>query len=229
MRDHGANVTHLTPAMGQILVGGATTQFWDLHHAFFVGDVLTKRDCNLLRTLAPNVNIINSKHSFLGPPKLAKVYITVYGTTETQRAVSYFEIPSKQQNEHFLDDMKEIIPAGRGMLDVQLLVVDQNDRTKQCDVGETGEIYVRAGGLAEGYLGDKVLNEKKFVVNWFIDPASWMDRYKQKHTISYGESGCANDWRNYYKGPRDRLYRTGDLGRYLPSGDVECTGKEKST
>ena len=61
MRDHGANVTHLTPAMGQILVGGAATQFRDLHHAFFVGDVLTKRDCNLLRTLAPNVNIINSQ------------------------------------------------------------------------------------------------------------------------------------------------------------------------
>lgn len=32
-------------------------------------------------------------------------------------------------------------------------------------------------------------------------------------------------WRRYYKGPRDRLYRTGDLGRYLDSGDVECTGR----
>ena len=111
------------------------------------------------------------------------------------------------------------------MLDVQLLVVDQSDRTKQCGIGETGEIYVRAGGLAEGYLGDKLLNEKKFVENWFVDPASWLNQYKKSHTITYGGSGSGNDWRDYYKGPRDRLYRTGDLGRYLPSGDVECTGK----
>ena len=148
----------------------------------------------------------------------------MYGTTETQRAVSYFEIPCKKQNERFLDSMKEIIPAGRGMLNVQLLVVDQSDRTKHCGIGETGEIYVRAGGLAEGYLGDKVLTDKKFVENWFIDPASWMDEYKKKYTVNYGGPGSGNDWRYYYKGPRDRLYRTGDLGRYLPSGDVECTG-----
>lgn len=40
MKEHRATVTHLTPAMGQILVGGASTQFPDLKNAFFVGDVL---------------------------------------------------------------------------------------------------------------------------------------------------------------------------------------------
>jgi acyl-CoA synthetase (AMP-forming)/AMP-acid ligase II len=30
----------------------------------------------------------------------------------------------------------------------------------------------------------------------------------------------------FFFGPRDRMYRTGDLGRYLPSGDVECTGRK---
>ena len=204
MRDHGATVTHLTPAMGQILVGGANTEFPHLHHAFFVGDLLTKRDCNLLRNLAPNVNIIN-----------------MYGTTETQRAVSYFEIPSKNRNPQFLDAMKEIIPAGRGMLDVQLLVVDQADITKQCGVGQTGEIYVRAGGLAEGYLGDEEMNKKKFVQNWFVDPQTWITEDNRK--VQSNDKG--EDWRSLYKGPRDRLYRTGDLGRYLPSGDVECTGR----
>ena len=54
--------------MGQVLVGGATTQFPSLHHAFFVGDVLTKRDCNLLRNLAVNVSII--KWVFFIPPPL---------------------------------------------------------------------------------------------------------------------------------------------------------------
>lgn len=67
MRNYGATVTHLTPAMGQILVGGASAQFPALHHAFFVGDILIKRDCRSLQGLAPNVSIVN-----------------MYGTTEVR-------------------------------------------------------------------------------------------------------------------------------------------------
>jgi L-aminoadipate-semialdehyde dehydrogenase len=77
MEEPGATVTHLAPAMGQILVGGASAVFDKLHHAFFVHDILIKRDCRSLQELAPNVYIVN-----------------IYGTTETQRPVSYFEIPS---------------------------------------------------------------------------------------------------------------------------------------
>ena len=205
MQEHEATVTHLTPAMGQILVGGASAKFPTLKRAFFVGDLLTKRDCTLLRNLAKNVAIVN-----------------MYGTTETQRAVSFFEIPSRYQEPNFLDDMKDIMPAGRGMFNVQLIVVDQNDRTKQCGIDQIGEIYVRAGGLAEGYLGDNALNEKKFVPNWFVDPAVWIAE-DAKRTAQAGSP--LQPWRQFYKGPRDRLYRTGDLGRYTPSGNVECTGR----
>ena len=204
MATHDATVTHLTPAMGQILVGGASAKFSKLHHAFFVGDVLTKRDCKLLQSLGSNVHIIN-----------------MYGTTETQRAVSFFEIPPKAQDPHFLDQMGEIIPAGKGMLDVQLLIVDQLDRTKQRGVGQVGEIYVRAGGLAEGYLGDDTLNQKKFVENWFVDTSMWTIQYHKEQKASSDRA----EWNKYYKGPRDRLYRTGDLGRYLENGNVECTGR----
>ena len=125
MRREEATVTHLTPAMGQILVGGTTTQFPSLHHSFFVGDILIKRDCRRLQELAPNVYIIN-----------------MYGTTETQRAVSYFEIPSRNAQPSFLEDLGEVIPAGQGMKDVQLLIVDRENKNRLCDVGETGEIYV---------------------------------------------------------------------------------------
>ena len=203
MKRFEPTVTHLTPAMGQILVGGATAEFPSLRNAFFVGDILTKRDCSLLRALAVNVNIIN-----------------MYGTTETQRAVSYFEIPSRARDPSFRDSMKEVIPAGRGMKNVQLLVVDRSNRMKICPVGEVGEIFVRAAGLSEGYLGDPSLNEKKFVLNWFLDPQTWAEKDTQESTHREREP-----WRSLYKGPRDRLYRTGDLGRYLPSGDVECCGR----
>ncbi|KAK2731951.1 large subunit of alpha-aminoadipate reductase [Myotisia sp. PD_48] len=203
MREYKATVTHLTPAMGQILVGGATAQFPSLHHAFFVGDILIKRDCRSLQSLAPNVNIVN-----------------MYGTTETQRAVSYFEIPSYSAQIGYLDAMKDVIPAGKGMVDVQLLVVNRFDRTKLCAVGEVGEIYVRAAGLAEGYLGSAELNDKKFIPNWFIDPQIWTEQDKEQQA-----SACREPWREFYVGPRDRMYRSGDLGRYTPTGEVECSGR----
>lgn len=200
-RDHQPTVTHLTPAMGQILVGGASAEFPSLDRAFFVGDVLTTRDCKSLRHLAANVNIVN-----------------MYGTTETQRSVSYYEIPSRAKEPDYMDKLKDTVPAGTGMQNVQLLVVNRQEPQKLCGVGEVGEIYVRAAGLAEGYRGDPALNEKKFLTSWFVSADHWTQK----------DQAAANKdepWRKYYKGPRDRLYRTGDLGRYLESGDVECTGR----
>jgi L-aminoadipate-semialdehyde dehydrogenase len=197
---HKPTVTHLTPAMGQILVGGASAQFPSLNRAFFVGDVLTKRDCRSLRELAENVNIVN-----------------MYGTTETQRAVSYYEIPSRSRAPDYLDNLKDTVPAGKGMKNVQLLVVDRQDRNKMCAVGEVGEVYVRAAGLAEGYKADPKLNEEKFIQNWFVDNKVWQESDKK--------SDGGQPWRKFYQGPRDRLYRTGDLGKYLESGDVDVTGR----
>jgi L-aminoadipate-semialdehyde dehydrogenase len=203
MREHGATVTHLTPAMGQILVGGASAEFPALHHSFFVGDILIKRDCKALQRLAPNVFIVN-----------------MYGTTETQRAVSYYEIPSRASDPEYLDKMGNVIPAGKGMKDVQLLIVDRENRNRICDIGEIGEIYVRAAGLAEGYLGSDELSKAKFIDSWFVDNSKWVEEDKKT-----AKSLEEEPWREFYKGPRDRMYRSGDLGRYTPTGDVECVGR----
>lgn len=202
MADSEVTVTHLTPAMGQLLSAQATRQIPKLRNAFFVGDVLTKRDCHRLQGLAANVRIIN-----------------MYGTTETQRAVSYFEIPSVTDDPTFLATQKDIMPAGEGMVDVQLLVVNRNDKNVPCAIGEVGEIYVRSGGLAEGYT-DAEATSQKFVTNWFsADKITWPD------TILHPLKGLAGPEARYWKGVRDRMYRSGDLGRYLPDGIVECTGR----
>ncbi|KAG1859614.1 hypothetical protein DFJ58DRAFT_905630 [Suillus subalutaceus] len=202
MDDSKVTVTHLTPAMGQLLSAQATRQIPSLQNAFFVGDVLTKRDCLRLQALAPNVQIIN-----------------MYGTTETQRAVSYFAIPPLSVDATFLATQKDIMPAGEGMIDVQLLVVNRSDRNVPCAVGEVGEIYVRSGGLAEGYL-DTEATAEKFVSNWF-SPSTlpWRD------IILHPPQGLAGPESRHWKGIRDRMYRSGDLGRYLPDGRVECTGR----
>ena len=202
MAESEATVTHLTPAMGQLLSAQATCQIPTLGNAFFVGDILTKRDCLRLQALAMNVQIIN-----------------MYGTTETQRAVSYFSIPPKSKDSTFLSMQKDIMPAGQGMIDVQLLVVNRNDRNVPCAVGEVGEIYVRSGGLAEGYL-DQDATAEKFVSNWFSINAP-----ARKDTILHPPGKLAGSEARYWHGIRDRMYRSGDLGRYQPDGRVECTGR----
>ncbi|ESK92904.1 aminoadipate-semialdehyde dehydrogenase [Moniliophthora roreri MCA 2997] len=222
MAESEVTVTHLTPAMGQLLSAqvssipaattsltssapSSSTQIPTLSSAFFVGDLLTKRDCLRLQSLAPNVQIIN-----------------MYGTTETQRAVSYYRLPALSEDPGFLKNQKEIIPAGKGMVDVQLLVVNRTDRNVLCGVGEVGEIYVRSGGLAEGYL-DESATKEKFVENWFMKKSS---RPLYTDTIRHPPSGALpGPEARYWKGIRDRLYRSGDLGRYTPDGIVECTGR----
>ena len=145
---------------------------------------------------------------------------------ETQRAVSYFALPPRNEDSEYLSRMPDVIPAGRGMKNVQLLVVDraslEQGKPRLCEIAEQGEIFVRAGGLAEGYLGSDDLNAEKFLPNFFLkNPNIWQER-EQKSLDSVGQNEA---WRKFWKGPRDRLYRTGDLGRYTESGDVECTGR----
>ncbi|KAJ3145502.1 large subunit of alpha-aminoadipate reductase [Geranomyces michiganensis] len=199
MAEHGITVTHLTPAMGQLLSANATTPIPTLRHAFFVGDVLTKRDVLRLQYLAPNTHVVN-----------------MYGTTETQRAVSYMTIPPSNNNPGFLSELKDIMPAGKGMRNVQLLVV--NAAGALCGIGEVGEIYVRSSGLAEGYLDEKATKEK-FVRNPFGAAATVAAPAK------LDGNGDKDPSIPYYMGARDRCYRSGDLGRYRPDGSVECTGR----
>ncbi|KAJ2083548.1 large subunit of alpha-aminoadipate reductase [Coemansia sp. RSA 988] len=179
MAAHAATVTHLTPAMGQLLAANADAAIATLRNAFFVGDLLTKRDCQRLQRLARNCRIVN-----------------MYGTTETQRAVSFYAIPPPDVDALALASAKDVIPAGRGMRDVQLLVAS-GPGGALCGVGEVGEIYVRSGGLAAGYLRLPDATAAKFVNNWLARDTD----------------------------ARDRMYRSGDLGRFRTDGAVECIGR----
>jgi L-aminoadipate-semialdehyde dehydrogenase len=188
MVQQSITVTHLTPAMGQLLSANAVTLIPFLKAAFFVGDILTKRDVLRLQALAPNVSIIN-----------------MYGTTETQRAVSYFTIPPSPA---FTSTLKEVMPAGKGMEGVQLILVNQ--QRQLCGIGEVGEIFVRSFCLSEGYLGLEQATNEKFVLNWFSNSFN--------HSVNIESKQSKQNEFNFYKGKRDRLYKTGDLGRYRPDG-----------
>ncbi|KNC80603.1 hypothetical protein SARC_07039 [Sphaeroforma arctica JP610] len=144
MATNQVTVAHLTPAMNQLVTANAEAPMPHLRRVFLVGDILTKRDVMRLQALADNVEVIN-----------------MYGTTETQRAVSYFHI----KNDGSIGDLKEILPAGWGMKDVQLLIL--TDSGKVAGIGELGEIYVRSPCMSRGYLGLDKVTAEKFVNNPF--------------------------------------------------------------
>jgi acyl-CoA synthetase (AMP-forming)/AMP-acid ligase II/acyl carrier protein len=90
-----------------------------------------------------------------------------YGATETQRAVGYYEIPEGLPAQG--DFGLQAIPLGRGIKDVQLLVL--NRAGQLAATGELGELYVRSPHLAEGYVGDEKLTNERFIANPFTkDP-----------------------------------------------------------
>jgi amino acid adenylation domain-containing protein len=144
-------VANLTPAMSQLLTGpdvdGRDDRIKSLRYSFLVGDVLTKRDVARLRNLAPSIACVN-----------------LYGSTETQRAVAHYVVTETAESDR---GAKDILPLGKGIKDVQLLVL--NSARKLCGIGEVGEIYFRSPHLAKGYLGDDQLTRERFISNPFTD------------------------------------------------------------
>ena len=189
MAERGVSVAHLTPAMGQLIAEsaelsaarGAPVSIPSLRRALLVGDALTRLDVSRLERIAPHLTCIN-----------------LYGSTETQRAVGYHVVERAPEpaGTSAPAPAREILPLGRGMKDVQLLVLDAEGRP--AGFGEVGEIAVRSPHLAAGYLGDPELTRARFV------PAP--------NALASGDAS-------------DRMYRTGDLGRYRLDGEVEFVAR----
>jgi amino acid adenylation domain-containing protein len=138
MREESITVTHLTPAVAELLGHGALASDGagplGLRYAFFGGDMLTRRDLARLQAVAPSATCVN-----------------FYGATETPQAMGYFVVPDgwpggEGESRH----EGAAVPVGRGIDDVQLLVLTPRDQL--AGVGEIGEICVRTPHLARGYL-----------------------------------------------------------------------------
>ena len=193
MRREEISIIHLAPALGRLLAetgpetadraAASDHQLTHLRYAFFVGDVLTRQDVAAIRRLTPEVTCVN-----------------FYGSTETQRAVGHFVVPGRGERLHeegrTEDRLAEAVPAGRGIRDVQMLVL--NDAGMPAGIGEVGEIHVRSPHLAEGYLDDDALTRARFIVNPFANTPG--DRiYKTGDRGRYLPDGNVE-----YLGRRDR-------------------------
>lgn len=99
----------MTPAMGQLLTANASATIPSLAVALFVGDVLTKRDVKRLQRLAPRVVTVN-----------------MYGTTETQRAVSFL-VSSK----HLMKRRMKLMENERGRGDLRQVILGREGAGKK--------------------------------------------------------------------------------------------------
>jgi amino acid adenylation domain-containing protein len=157
LRRERISVAHLTPAMGQLITTGAGAEtgggpIESLRAAFFIGDVLTRRDAARFRQLAPNVQIVN-----------------LYGTTETQRASGY-RIVDPESDLAPVEGRRprEILPLGVGIPGTQLLV--RGHAGTAVGVGEIGEVWMRSHHLALGYLDQPDDTAARFVDDHSASP-----------------------------------------------------------
>jgi amino acid adenylation domain-containing protein len=155
LRAEQVTIAHLTPALNQVLTShldaGADEPLPDLRHVFFVGDKVSRADIGRIRALAPQVTCIS-----------------LYGATETQRAAGFHvEPPATDSSVAPVTEPSpsELLPVGRGLPDVQLLVLTPDGRP--AGVGELGEIWVRSPHLARGYRNDEALTRERFLSGLF--------------------------------------------------------------
>ncbi|HWN40735.1 MAG TPA: amino acid adenylation domain-containing protein, partial [Thermoanaerobaculia bacterium] len=151
MNRERVTVAHLTPALSQLLTerppGGEVVVVPSLRSVTLVGEALARQDVARLREMAPEVTCFN-----------------LYGSTETQRALSFHRV-RPEEVEAVSEGGKQVLPLGRGMEDVQLLVI--NRAGGLAGIGELGEIVVRSPHLARGYLGNAELTADRFQLNPF--------------------------------------------------------------
>ncbi|MCP5093913.1 MAG: amino acid adenylation domain-containing protein, partial [Chloroflexi bacterium] len=148
MAERHITVTHLPPALGQMMTTGSTS-LSTLRYAFWGGEALPATVVEALQQMAPDVRSIN-----------------FYGTTETPQAMAMFDTTNGIP--------KTIAPIGHGIDGVQLLILTPT--MQLAGIGELGQIAVRAPYLARGYVGDATLTEAKFIRNPFVPTAPEHDK-----------------------------------------------------
>ncbi|MFL5383052.1 MAG: amino acid adenylation domain-containing protein [Longimicrobiaceae bacterium] len=202
LRRAAVTVAHLTPAMGQLIAdvsGGveAAAPVESLRRAFFVGDVLRRGDVERLRRLAPNLTVVN----YYGSTETQRaVAYHVVDLDDGGRAAlddagsTGPSLASHERSEHVpppqsgggtgaqrqgegpaRPSSREVIPLGRGIPGVQLLV--RTAAGALAGIGEVGEVWLRSPHVALGYLNDPALTAERFVPNpWRAHPGDVLYR-----------------------------------------------------
>jgi amino acid adenylation domain-containing protein len=150
LQEQQVTTIHVGPALGRSLsdtaaVPGRARILDSLRYVFFHGDAVRWRDVEAMRRLAPRVRCIS-----------------YYGATETPQAMAFHEAarPAGSPVAAPAEDPGEVLPLGRPIEGVQLLILDENQQ--QLREGEAGEIWIRTPYLSQGYWADPELTRERF-------------------------------------------------------------------
>jgi len=141
LSDKGVEVVCMNPVMAARTAEAAHDHL-PLKVVFFIGSELSRNQATVIRRALPRARIFN-----------------LYGSTETQRAVSYFELPASVAE---VTELPDPVPLGAGMKDVEILVT-AGDTRRPCLPFQVGDILIRSRYIALGYLDDDELTACKFV------------------------------------------------------------------
>jgi len=136
LRSNVITFAHLTPAMVEMLCTTDETEFPSLRVAFITGDKLRTETVRKLMSYNSSMCVLNS-----------------YGTTETQRATTYF-VASQG------DIRTALVPIGEASPDTIVRVLNAGGIA--CGLGEMGDLIVESYALSRGYLNDARLTNQVF-------------------------------------------------------------------
>ncbi len=159
MDEKAISICHMTPAMIPLLIPPSPgiekpLTLPHLRHVLMGGDRLRPTDVEKIFRLAPQAHCHNT-----------------YGTTETPQimAINTIGTAAGQEGAATTGYDKRILPIGKGIPEVQILVLTQAG--KLAGIGELGEIYIRTPFLTDGYLNDAALTRQNYSTNPFTGVA----------------------------------------------------------
>jgi len=192
--DQKISVMHATPSICDLVFtvpdSGKDIRLNSLRYIFSGGEQLSQRMVEKIRRYAPNVIIINC-----------------YGATETPQVMAFYCIMKD-----CLSSSGGLYPVGKGISDVQLLVL--NDRNKMCMPGEQGVIYIRTPYRAlkierlDGEGGHNYVENPHNKDNGDL-------LYKTGDTCFYDDN-----YNVYFKGRNDRQVKI--RGFRIDLSEIEC-------
>jgi amino acid adenylation domain-containing protein len=140
LRRVGVTHAHTTPQMCRVIGAGRGQQpaLDQLRFVFSGGDVLRCRQAVELLANAPGARVVN-----------------FYGATETPQAMGFHVFDATA------DGALDVVPIGKGIADVELLLLD--DVLRPAAVGARGQIAIRTRFLSAGYRNDDGLTRQRFV------------------------------------------------------------------
>ncbi|OLP58959.1 hypothetical protein BJF93_22975 [Xaviernesmea oryzae] len=140
IRQHRVTILQGVPTLLQALVDHPEfEQCQTLSKIFSGGEALTRKLAARIFEARPNCRLVN-----------------LYGPTEcTINAASYNVDPLG------IEEMREVIPIGRPVLNTFCFVLDSDLR--EVKTGETGELYIGGAQLATGYHNRKELTAERFI------------------------------------------------------------------